>query len=127
MRAIGVLVLLSGVALADPNLGPRTAPSNVIEVEPWTPPARVAQAYPGVTGKAAAAVVIDPGHAGDGRPWPYGIWIKPPGRWDGSVLSPGTLDLPASTPLSVRVARGLDDSIGAVLELLMTPRFVRQL
>lgn len=130
MRAIGLLVLLTGFATADPADKPKTiplGPSNVVEAEPWTPPARSAQKYPGVTGKDSAAVVIDPGHGGDGQPWPYGIWIKPPASYDNNVIGLGTSDLPDSATLSARLARGFDESVGAVLELLMTPRFVHQL
>lgn len=138
MRLIGVLVVLHGFAAAEPAppgplngdaSGPAkvTGPSKVVEVEPWTPPARAPQKYPGVTGKDSAAIVIDPGHAGDGQPWPYGIWIKPPATTDRNVIAAGSLDLPDSAPLSARLARGLDDSVGTVLELLMTPRFVRAL
>lgn len=138
MRRFGVLVLLHGLAAADPApLGPlnaappaaaqATGPTKVVEAEPWTPPARAPQKYPGVTGKDSAAVVIDPGHAGDGQPWPYGIWIKPPVTPDMNVIVAGSLDLPDSAPLAARLVRGLDDSIGTMLELLMTPRFVRAL
>ncbi len=129
MRAISILVVLANLAAADsaPTLRIPLGPSKVVEVEPWTPPARTAQRYPGVTGTNAAGVVIDPGHAGDGQPWPYGIWIKPPASTDNNVITMGTRDLPDSAALSARLARRFDDSVGAVLELLMTPRFVRQL
>ena len=134
MRAIGVLVVLSGLAAADPADQPNTAklriplgPSKVVEVEPWTPPAKVAQKYPGMTGASSNALVIDPGPNGDGMPWPYGIWIKPPVSLDTNVITLGTSDLPDSATLSARLARGFDDSVGTVLELLMTPRFIRQL
>ena len=89
--------------------------------------AKVAQKYPGMTGASSNAVVIDPGPHGDGMPWPYGIWIKPPVSLDTNVITLGTSDLPDSATLSARLARGFDDSVGTVLELLMTPRFIRQL
>ncbi len=130
MRAIGVLVVLSGLAAADPEPAKLTiplGPSKVVEVEPWTPPAKVAQKYPGMTGAPSNAVVIDPTPHGDGQPWPYGIWIKPPASRDDNVITMGTSDLPDSAALSARLARGFDDSVGTILELLMTPRFIRQL
>jgi len=134
MRAIGVLVVLSGLAAADPADPPNTAkltiplgPSKVVEVEPWTPPAKVAQKYPGMTGQDSNAVVIDPGPHGDAQPWPYGIWIKPPASSDDMAIRPGTNDLPDSAALSARLARSFDNGVGTVLELLMSPRFVHQL
>jgi hypothetical protein len=132
MRAIGVLVVLSGLAAADPADQPNTAklaiplgPSKVVEVEPWTPPAKVAQKYPSMKGPDSNAVVIDPGSHGDAQPWPYGIWIKPPASLDDMGIQPGTSDLPDSATLSARLSRHFDNGVGAVLELLMTPRFVR--
>ena len=80
-----------------------------------------------MTGKDSAAVVLDPGTHADGQPWPYGIWIKPPATLDSNVITSGTSDLPDSATLSARLARGFDDSVGTVLELLMTPRFVQKI
>lgn len=127
MRAFVALLMLSPMAAAEtPAPAASLGPSKVVEVQPWTPPARAAQKYPGVTGKDALGVVIDPEH-GDGQRWPYGIWIEPPATRDDMALVPGSMDLPASAALSARIARGFEDSVGAVLDLLMTPRFVRQL
>lgn len=126
MRSFGVLMLISGLAAADPAPAAKL-PSKVVEVEAWTPPPRAAQNYPGVTGKSAAGLVIDPGHAGDGQRWPHGIWIRPPATRDDNVMRSGTMTLPDPASFSVRLARRFDDTIGTMLELLMTPRFVHQM
>ncbi|MBL0213033.1 MAG: hypothetical protein IPQ07_04055 [Myxococcales bacterium] len=132
MRLFGVLMLMSGLAMANPAPAPGAkvriplGPSKTIEVEPWTPPARAAQTYRGVTGQPSAAVVIDPGPHGDAQPWPYGIWIRPPGSSDANVIDTGTNHLPGSEHVSARLSRALDLGVGQFLEWLMTPRFVRR-
>ncbi len=138
MRLLGVLMLMSGLAAADPAPNPAAGakiripfgPSKTIEVEPWTPPARTAQAYRGVTGQPSAAVVLDPGPHGDAQPWPYGIWIRPPGSSDPNVIESGTNRLPGSSPrsshVSTRLSQAFDLGVGQFLEWLMTPRFVRR-
>lgn len=134
MRSFGVLMLLASAAAADPGAAGTPpvmreappGPSKVIEVEPWVPPARAPGRYPGVGGKDAAGVVIDPGAHPDGRPWPYGMWIRPGGTQDHNVLVPGTNGLPDSAPLATELGRSLDLGVGRFLEWLMTPRFVRR-
>ena len=138
MRAIGVLVLLTAAASADPATGaatPKSAdlgairigPTKVIEVAPWTPPARVTTRSPGITGQPANGIVIDPGGSSDGRPWPYGIWIRPPETGDRNVVVLGTDSLPFDDlALPGKLTRTFDLGMGSFLEWLMTPRIIRK-
>ena len=128
MRPIGVLMLLTGLAAADPAARIRIplGPSKVVEVEPWQPPARPTGKYPGITGQDSAAVVLAPGPHGDGRPWPYGILIAPPRTGDDNQIVSGSNGLPGSDLLSAQLARRFDLGVGQVLEWLLTPRFVRR-
>jgi hypothetical protein len=144
MQALGVLLLLTTAAAADPASGAATpdpqdrpnsrpairlGPSRVVEVEPWQPPARKTTQTPGVNGAMASGIVIDPGPHGDARPWPYGMLIHPPDTGDRNVLVLGSDDLPGPLPdtLSGRLTRKLDAGVGTMLELLMTPKFIKQL
>jgi hypothetical protein len=129
MRAIGVLMALSGLAAADSPAKQTIplGPSKVVEVEPWTPPAKPTQKFPGMKGTASNAVVIAPDPDGDARPWPYGIWIRPPAFRDDNVIRSGTSDLPDSAGLAGRLSRQFDDGVGTLLEWLMTPRFVQKI
>ncbi len=129
MHAIGVVLLLTGFAAADPAtaLPLKAGPSKVIEAPAWEPPARPTLQVPGMKGSDSAAIVIEPDAHGDARPWPYGMLIRPPDTGDHNALELGTSDLPASDKLSVTVVRTLDQGVGTFLEWLLTPRFVRRI
>jgi len=98
-------------------------PSKVIEVEPWEPPARKTTKSPGIDGTDSSGIVIDPGPHADARPYPYGIWIRPPDIGDHNVLELGTdrLATGESSALSARLSRGLDQSVDKLFELILPP------
>ncbi len=124
MRAIGVVLLLTGFAAADP---PARGPSKVIEAPAWEwePLAHPTTKVPGMKGADSLAVVIEPGSHGDARPWPHGMLIQPPDTGDRNAIEPGTSYLPTSDKLSVKLARTLDLGVGHFLDWLLTPLFVR--
>ena len=120
MRTLLLLVLLTGAATAAPEpwlFGPEAG---------WGPKPQLAGAgSQGVTGKRAAAIVIDPSGHADARAYPSGMVIAPSEAASRDVLVPGSLSLPGRpSTFAGRLLDRLDAGVSAVLELVLPgPRF----
>jgi hypothetical protein len=128
VRALAILVLVSGPAVADPETKKPDKQDLMKALEPLPHNQVVVPTdrTPGVSGADALGRVLRPDDHPDSALWPNGMVIVPPDTGDQMVLIPGTLQLPwwrpvKRGPVSKEVLDGIEGGVGTLLEWLVPP------